>query len=83
MFKKKKCNWDIDENNIISQLHTQYIPKRAPSVLYYIQKEHCYYYTISIQKRSTISKKEHINTQELSFFIFFENLVSNPRVKLF
>jgi len=22
---------------IISQLHTQYIPKRAPSVLYYIQ----------------------------------------------
>jgi len=24
-----------------SQLHTQYIPKRTPSVLYYIQKEHC------------------------------------------
>jgi len=26
---------------MISQLHTQYIPKRAPSVLYYIQMEHC------------------------------------------
>jgi len=26
---------------MISQLHTQYIPKRAPSELYYIQKEHC------------------------------------------
>jgi len=26
---------------MISQLHAQYIPKRAPSVLYYIQKEHC------------------------------------------
>jgi len=25
---------------MISQLHTQYIPKRAPPVLYYIQKEH-------------------------------------------
>jgi len=25
----------------ISQLHAQYIPKKAPSVLYYIQKEHC------------------------------------------
>jgi len=26
---------------MISQLHTQYITKRAPLVLYYIQKEHC------------------------------------------
>jgi len=26
---------------MISQLHRQYIPKRAPSVIYYIQKEHC------------------------------------------
>jgi len=26
---------------MISQLHTQYIRKRAPSVLYYIQKKHC------------------------------------------
>jgi len=26
---------------MISQLHTQYIPKRVSSVLYYIQKEHC------------------------------------------
>jgi len=26
---------------MISQLHTQYIKKRASSVLYYIQKEHC------------------------------------------
>jgi len=26
---------------MISQLHTQYIPKKAPSALYYIQKEHC------------------------------------------
>jgi len=26
---------------IINQLHTQYDPKRAPSMLYYIQKEHC------------------------------------------
>jgi len=25
---------------MISQLHTQYISKRASSVLYYIQKEH-------------------------------------------
>jgi len=26
---------------MISQLHIQYIPKRAPSMLYYIQKEYC------------------------------------------
>jgi len=26
---------------MISQLHTQYIQKRASSVLYYMQKEHC------------------------------------------
>jgi len=26
---------------MISQLHTQYIPKRTLSVLYYIQKKHC------------------------------------------
>jgi len=26
---------------MISQLHIQYIPKKAPSMPYYIQKEHC------------------------------------------
>jgi len=26
---------------MISQLHTQYITKKTPLVLYYIQNEHC------------------------------------------
>jgi len=46
---------------MINQLHTQYISKRAPSMLYYIQKKYCWCYTISIQERSTTSirsKKE-------------------------
>jgi len=42
---------------MISQLYTQYTPKRISSVLHYIQKEHCYCYTRS--KKETLYPKKN------------------------
>jgi len=52
---------------MISQLHTQYIPKRAPSILYYPKGTLLVLYYIDPKKKHYIQKRTHYY-EELSYF---------------